>query len=243
MNKMMNKNSNKSDGTSNNDISLKAESLVHLIGPEINGMVPSCIYEMLRRYGPMFCIDGVPVLSQDEPSVILLKRDAQSVAPHSYWIIGGRVDKQTYEETDFLRKKCNSELGIDLLVEPNDIIGRGRLVFTPDGERQYDQSGKEYTIVTPTHVYALKLPKFELIKGQILPSDGNVKFHRLYGKEIALAEDLHPYVQDSCLVALDRVYGREWRKELPVHLRNKGYIENSEQLKRATFIPLCFDGI
>jgi hypothetical protein len=225
------------------DISRRVLSLIKDIGPEINGSVPLQIYDMLRRYGPMYCVDGVPVLSQDEPSVILLKRNTNSVAPHSYWIIGGRVDKKTFEETDILKQKCASELGLDIKVSPIDIIGRGRLSFTPNATKQHNLSGKDYTIVTPTQIYAIRLPRFDSIVQKFSPSDGNVDFHKLYGREIALAENLHPYIQNSCLVAMDKVYGIEWRKELPMHLRSKGYIEKPEQWNTAAFIPLNFNGI
>ncbi len=227
----------------NGDISQKIEELTHSLGIEINGPVPPQLYDMLRRYGPMFCVDGVPVLSQDEPSVILLKRSVTSVAPHSYWVIGGRVDKQTFEETDILKQKCATELGLEIDVSLTDIIGRGRLVFTSKAKQQYDMSGQKYDVVTPTSVYAIKLPKLDLIVKKLKPSDGNVKFQRFYGRDIAYADNLHPYIQNSCLVAMDKVYGKGWRKELPAHLRNKGYIVNPEQSKTASFIPLIFNSI
>jgi hypothetical protein len=211
------------------------EEITRIVGSESLGNLPGPLYELLRRYSPMPCVDGVPVLS-DEPQVILSQRSPHGALPNAYWVVGGRIPKGAFSDVPVLKQKFLSELGITVDVSEADLIGQGRMHMQP-GTGPFD-SMREYLVNTPTNLYAVKLPGLTEIESQLRSGDGNERWRIFKGEEIARDTTLHPYVRNGSLVALDHIYGKEWRQNLPREFRTLGY-PNGEELAIAEFLPVA----
>ncbi|PIN94022.1 hypothetical protein COU54_00625 [Candidatus Pacearchaeota archaeon CG10_big_fil_rev_8_21_14_0_10_31_24] len=205
--------------------------VVEIVGPNLDDSLPLELYDFSRRYSQTYCVDGVPVLS-DGPEVILSKRQQKGLLPGFFWIIGGRVEKGVFRETEVLERKFKSELGATVKIDEQDFIGRGRLIMLSNTK----ENEKNYTINTPTMVYAVKIQSAVL--DTLKSGDGNETWSVRRAEEIVKDSTLHPYVRNSSLVAVDKVHGTSWRHKLDYDLRNIGYPKDGEELAQTNFIPL-----
>lgn len=187
------------------------ESLKHIVqgfGPELNGPVPQPIYDLLRRYGPMACVDVVIVPEESRPSIVLAKRNNKAVAPNQWWIFGGRVDKSLkYENT--AAQKVRREIGLDVEVSDNDLIGVGRTYFAPDVE---EAVLRDHDVSTLNLCFAKRVSS-AVLESRLKPADG----HKDEWKQFFEIDSLwHPYLVHAVANAWDLLYPTEskWRSDL-----------------------------
>ena len=217
------------------DVSELVGAIIRKLGPDLEGNVPSPIYDLIRRYNAMYSVDGVPVLT-DEPSVVLVKRTMAESYPGMWWMVGGRVPKRVFDERGALHERMETELGVESRVLQRDIVGIGRLE-TLSPLASLPHSLGDYIVDTPTLVYAVRIGKYGDIAKKLNAGDGNELWQRFTGEELLHATTMHPYVRSACLVALDHVHGNEWRLPFSEGLYDDGY-PTCEEYELSTFIPL-----
>jgi hypothetical protein len=203
------------------------DGAVSLIGPNQDGNVRPPIYEFLRRYGPMRCVDVVLVPEGDSPGVILAKRNNKGVAPNQLWIFGGRVDK-ILNYVRVAEQKVKSEIGLDVLLSPADIIGEGRTIFPPN---ELEATLRDYTISTPNLCLAKQVPLTSMVQQKIKPADGHEPIWTIAER---LDAGWHPYIVHAVANAWRRFYGMDWAKETSDDVRR---ILRDE----SHFIPLRYE--
>jgi len=177
------------------------------IGPELNGSLPSSLYEFCRRYCPTLCVDVVLVPEGDKPSVILAKRGLNAVAPGQEWIFGGRVDKGL----DYVRvgeTKTESEIGLKVALSPKDVIGFGTTIFPPDSK---ETNVRDYTVSTGNLCFATAVPLTDRVREKVHPADGHDPAWRV---ATLIGRDLHPYVLNAVANAWEKMYGLDWKNHV-----------------------------
>ena len=202
------------------------DKAISIIGQQRNENLETPLYEFLRRYGPMPCTDIVLVPKDKKPSVILARRGNNAVAPDSWFIFGGRVDKKmNYEET--ASSKVKTEIGIEIRLEAEDIIGFGRTYFKPDNN---EIPIRNYDIGTSALVFAKQISLNKKTIGKIKPSDG----HNEWSIFRDIESNWHPYVISTVASAWKRFYGSEALVSLDK--KSRAIIKDSYH-----FIPLRFE--
>ena len=204
------------------------DEAVSIIGPEREGNLKAPLYEFLRRYGPMPCTDVVIVPEDERLSVILAQRDNKTVAPGAWWMFGGRYGKKMDIET-IAAQKTNKEIGLEVDVSMEELIGFGRTYFPPDTK---EEKMRDYSIATPNLCFAKRVPITEFVQQKLQPADGNIKWDRFNN----LDENWHPYVIGAVASAWDFFYGDDWAKELRLEDKVKKVLNED----RYSFTPYRF---
>lgn len=198
---------------------------VGIIGPERNGPIEFVLYEFLRRYGPMACADVVLVPEDREPSALLAKRDNKAVAPKTWWIFGGRIDKKL-DYIGTAQEKIQSEIGLDVSISLDDLIGLGKTYFPPDKQ---EEKKRDYDVSTQNICFAKQIPWTAKVQKKLKPADG----HLLWRRFTTIDPKWHPYIVHTVAHAWHRFYGKDGLigldKETRKVLRDK-----------SSFIPLRY---
>jgi hypothetical protein len=171
-------------------------------GAELSENIPPPLYNFVRRYTPMLCTDAVVLPEGPQPSVLLLKRGVNAVAPGQYYILGGRVSKNS-DVLGTIQDKVRKESGLALNFTWDDLIGSGFPRFPPDAN---EASPRDYTVVTPTFCFTKQIP---LDKSKINPADGHSGWRVFTSIDLDHMKD--PYVFHAVARAWDRFYGTSWR--------------------------------
>lgn len=205
----------------------KLESILsqatQLVGPDIAGNLPLPLYNFMRRYGPMLCVDVALVPEGDKPSVLLVKRTYNAVAPGEYFIVGGRVDKRM-EIVAIATEKIQKEIGIKANVNIDDLIGIGFPRFLPNHK---ETTLRDYEVYTPALCYAYQIPQADLDTSKLKAGDGNTDWKVF--TEIDPLWNL--YVVHAIASAWDRFFGKKWRESVDIEVKKK--LDD-----RSAFIPL-----
>ncbi len=204
---------------------------VSRFGSSIEGYLPIDLYHHIRRYSSMYCVDGVPVLT-DKPEVVLIKRLEGEFLP-GWWIVGGRVPKSK-RETQELKDSFKSEMGLRVSVQETDYIGRGS-IFVPGNSKE---NPREYPINTPTSVYAVKIDRRSVAERKIITGNGNEAWKVFRGSEVLESRTIHPYVKSIVVVALDRIHGKDWRAEINPKRIRFVYPRTNREISKSYFLPL-----
>jgi hypothetical protein len=207
------------------EVDKKLNEVVDLIGPELDYDVPKSVYDFLRRYGPMFCVDLV-IIPEDKPSTLLLMRNNSSVVPNNYYFVGGRVNKQG-NIIEIIKDKLVKELNLKVNIEMKDILGFGFPSFFPNSEEEVK---RDYTVFTPAICFVCKLNSFDKVKDSIEAGDGNDSWKTFY----EIDPNWDQYLKNAIAFAWDRHFGKEWRENLDKEIK-----ENLDDF--SSFIPLKFD--
>lgn len=179
------------------------QAAVEAIGPNHDEWLPCVeLYNLLRRYSPMMCVDVAIVPKGKQPSVILAKRTNEAVAPNEWWVFGGRVDKKL-RYLEVAHKKTKSEIGINTKLGLEDVIGLGGVIFPPDAR---EKELRDYTISTPALCFAKQIP----LPKRVIAGDGNTEW-KVFTE---LDTTWHPYVQNVVAYAWNTFYGTEWANNL-----------------------------
>ena len=200
---------------------------VRVIGSERNGNLEHALYEFVRRYNPMLCVDVVLVPEDEKPSVIMARRGNKAVAPGQWWVFGGRIDKEL-DYFSVARAKVKSEIGLDVDMHARDIIGLGRTYFPPDAK---EIVLRNYDISTPNICLAKQVPITEQARAKIQPADGHEPVWKIFN---GIDEDWHPYVINAVAYAWKRIYGIRAEDSVPASRRD--LLANQKN-----FIPLCYE--
>jgi len=211
--------------TDNESLESALKPAVEALGAEINGNVPKPLYDFLRRYGPMACVDVALVPEGKTPSILLAKRGMSAVAPGAYYLIGGRIDKSV-DVLGTIRKKIRSEIGIDAGISWKDLIGLSMQSWLPD---QAEIPVRDYSSAVIAPCFAIRASQEQIQKASA--GDGHTDWKVFTG----IDPNWHAHVRLAAAYAWDRFYGRNWRENASPEVRDA-------LAESPVLIPLRYEG-
>ncbi|MEK6889294.1 MAG: NUDIX domain-containing protein [Nanoarchaeota archaeon] len=173
------------------------------IGLERNGDLEKPLYDFVRRYGPMICVDVVLIPEGKEPRVILAKRGRQAVAPGEWWIFGGRVDKKV-NYLDCAKAKVQKECGLEVEIKFEDIIGIGSTYFKKGnvGEEKL----RDYDVATANLCFGKVIELNDKMKEKLNPRDGYDDEWEVFDR---IDPSWHPYIINAVFNIWVKIFGKD----------------------------------